>query len=218
VERARRFNPVSPDIAQREADLAVQLGEWERAEGALREAIRLNPDHFAPRAILASFYVQRGELGAATTSYREALAINPLGDLDMTAGIIELLARVRPESVPVRFVGGSGAELGRLNLAVEGAPGGGRTPQGSAPLSPGDGVLLLLSTETTDPVRASGVAGPSEVAFVDAQGFITEVQGVAGSTQEVRPQEPYRLAIVAEQGYYEKNGVSPGVGVRFALP
>jgi tetratricopeptide (TPR) repeat protein len=200
VERARLFNPVSATLPLREAELAARLGEGERAEGTFREAVRLNPDHFAPRATLGFFYEQRGELGAALAARQEALALNPL-DPDTNPRAIELLSRVRPESVPVRFVDGD-AELGRLNLAVGGAPEGEGTPQKSAPLSPEAGVLFVYSADTTDPFRASGVAGPSEVAFVDSSGHITEVRSVAGPTQEVRPQQPYRLAIVAQRAVF----------------
>ena len=215
VERAQRFNPVSSEIPQWEAELAAQAGEWERAEGALREAIRLNPDHFAPRRDLASFYEQRGELGAALASYREAAALNPL-DPELANRVIELLARVSPESVPVRFVAG-GRELARLNLAVEVAPEQEGAEQGSAPVSPDSGVLFVWSADTADPFRVSGTSAPSGVAFADASGMITEVRSVAGPTQEVRPQQPYRLAIAAERGFYEKNGVSPGSRAVFAV-
>ena len=194
--------------------MAAQLGEVERAEGALREAIRLNPDHFSPRMGLASFYEERGELGAAFLRYGEAVALNPL-DPELNQRVIELLARVPPERVQVRFLAsdGDGArELARLDLVVEGAQ------QEVAPVSPGAGVLFVRSADTTDTFRASGTVAPSDVAFADAQGLITEVRSVDEPTQEVRPQQPYRLAIVAERGFYEKNGVRPGSRAIFSIP
>jgi Tfp pilus assembly protein PilF len=45
---------------------------------AYGEATRLNPEHYAPRLLLARFYEQMGEPEEALSSYREALALNPL--------------------------------------------------------------------------------------------------------------------------------------------
>ena len=78
VERAKGLNPLSPEVPQREAELAMKSGDWDRAEGALRSAVRLNPDHYAQHALLAKFYELRGDLEAALSSYRKALALNPL--------------------------------------------------------------------------------------------------------------------------------------------
>jgi tetratricopeptide (TPR) repeat protein len=236
AERARRFNPVSAELAQLEADVVVELGEGERAEGALREAIRLDPDNFAPYWTLASFYERRGELGAARSYYREALARNPLDldlaqkalaldplDPDLNRRVVELLARVPRAGVTTSFTDG-GTELVRMNLAVDEAPEHQGSPQEEqARVSAYAGVLFVGSADTTDPFRGSdlaryGVAGPSDVAFADAQGRITEIRSVAGPTGEVRPQQPYRLAIVAERGFYEEQGVRPGHRAVFAVP
>jgi tetratricopeptide (TPR) repeat protein len=80
VERAQRFNPVDPDLRQREAELALQVGDWPRAEDAYRSSIRLNPEHYAPYVLLARFYEERGELEKALSLYREALSLNPLDE------------------------------------------------------------------------------------------------------------------------------------------
>ena len=77
VEKARRFNPVDPQLPQREAELALQSSDWSRAEEAYREALRLNPEHYAPYVLLALFFEERGEPDKALPLYREASDLNP---------------------------------------------------------------------------------------------------------------------------------------------
>jgi len=89
VERAQRFNPVSPELNQQEVKLAIQRGDWKRAEDELQEAVRLNPEHYTPYELLAQFYELRGEREAALSYYREALALNPL-DPDLEQRVAEL--------------------------------------------------------------------------------------------------------------------------------
>jgi O-antigen ligase len=78
AERAQAFNPLDPRPHQREAELALQAGDPERAEQAYLEAARLNPEHYAPREILADFYQRQGETERAREMYREAIDLNPL--------------------------------------------------------------------------------------------------------------------------------------------
>jgi tetratricopeptide (TPR) repeat protein len=80
VENAQRFNPVDPQLQQREAELATQIGDWPRVVRAYGEATRLNPEHYAPRVLLGRFYARLGETEAALASYQEALALNPLDE------------------------------------------------------------------------------------------------------------------------------------------
>ena len=80
VESAQRFNPVDPQLPQREAELALQIGNWPRVEKAYDRAIQLNPEHYAPYTLLARFYEQRGESEKALSLYRKALALNPLDE------------------------------------------------------------------------------------------------------------------------------------------
>jgi hypothetical protein len=80
VENAQRFNPVDPWLAQREGRLRELIGDWPQAEEAYREAIEENPEHFAPYALLASFYEQTGEREKALEAYRQALTLNPLDE------------------------------------------------------------------------------------------------------------------------------------------
>ena len=80
VESAQRFNPVDPQLPQREAELALQIGNWPRVEKAYDRAIQLNPEHYAPYTLLARFYEQRGESEEALSFYRKALALNPLDE------------------------------------------------------------------------------------------------------------------------------------------
>jgi hypothetical protein len=78
VERAQRLNPVDARIAQREAELAVKIGNWPRAERALSEATRLNPRHYAPYQLLGLFYERMEQPERAISAYRESLTRNPL--------------------------------------------------------------------------------------------------------------------------------------------
>ena len=80
VENAQRFNPVDPGLAQREGRLSALIGDWPRAEEAYREAIRENPEHYAPYVFLASLYEETGETEEALEAYRQALALNPLDE------------------------------------------------------------------------------------------------------------------------------------------
>ena len=61
----------------------------DRAEEAYRNAIRLNPDHYAPYAGLAQFYERRGQRDDALSYYQKGLALNPLDD-DLKQRVSEL--------------------------------------------------------------------------------------------------------------------------------
>jgi hypothetical protein len=78
VENAQRYNPVDPRLAQREAEIAKRAGEWNRAEDAYKRAIWLNPEHYAPYAVLGDSYLVRGRSEEALRYYRKALDLNPL--------------------------------------------------------------------------------------------------------------------------------------------
>lgn len=78
VEQAQRYNPVDPRLPQREAELWAQIGDWPRAIGSYERALRLNPEHYAPRALLAGFYEGHGEPERALPLYKEASRLNPL--------------------------------------------------------------------------------------------------------------------------------------------
>jgi tetratricopeptide (TPR) repeat protein len=78
VERAQEFNPLNPRLPVWEAQFAMQTGDYNRAERSYALAIRLNPEHYAPYANKARFYVRRGEPEAALVYYRKARALNPL--------------------------------------------------------------------------------------------------------------------------------------------
>ena len=78
VEQAQEFNPIHPRLARREAELAIQIGDWPRAERAYKRELELNPEHYVPYMLLAQFYEQRGETEKALSFYQEALERNPL--------------------------------------------------------------------------------------------------------------------------------------------
>ena len=78
VERAQRYNPLDSRLALREAEVAKLSGDWDRAEEAYKQAIRLNPDHYAPYAMLAESYQVRGRTEEALRYYQKAISLNPL--------------------------------------------------------------------------------------------------------------------------------------------
>jgi cytochrome c-type biogenesis protein CcmH/NrfG len=80
VERAQRLNPVSPELLEREGELATAAGDWDRAERAYEEATRLNPEHYFPYVLLARYYEREGQPEEALSSYRKAIALNPLDE------------------------------------------------------------------------------------------------------------------------------------------
>jgi len=88
VERAQRLNPFDARLAEREAEIATEAGDWDRAEAAYKRSISLNPEHYAPQLYLGVFYERRGKLDAASLRYERALALNPLGK-----DVLELVER-----------------------------------------------------------------------------------------------------------------------------
>lgn len=78
IEKAQSFYPVNPRLAQREAELAAQAGDWPRATQASARAIRLNPEHYAPYAFSASLHERRGRSEEALALSQKALELNPL--------------------------------------------------------------------------------------------------------------------------------------------
>lgn len=78
VESAQEINPVDPKLPEREAELALQIGDWPRAEDAYRRSMRLNPHHYAPYYLLGLFYAERGEQEKAHSLFRQASDFNPL--------------------------------------------------------------------------------------------------------------------------------------------
>lgn len=78
VENAQKFNPVDPQLRQREAELLMKMGDWSGAARAYEQEIRLNPEHYAPYALLATFHENRGELDKALPLYQKASDLNPL--------------------------------------------------------------------------------------------------------------------------------------------
>lgn len=217
AERAQWFNPVSPELRQREAELAARSGDLDRAEEAYRDAIRLNPDHFRPHALLAQFYAAQDDPAAALSSYQEALARNPLDDdVGLNRGAIDVLASAPVATTPVRFMS-EGTELGRLTLTVaNSAPERERVLQGSATLPPGGGVLLVWPADTTGPLRVGGAADPADVAFVNADGRVTKLESIDSSNDEARSRRPYRMAIVSNRSFFEEHDTEPGNRAVFA--
>ena len=90
IERAHGFNPADPQLAQREAELALKVGDWSRAEGAYERTVQLNPYHYAPHKLLAMFYEKAGKPEKALSSYRRASTLNPLDEeLDQAVSRLE---------------------------------------------------------------------------------------------------------------------------------
>lgn len=92
VERAQRFNPVDPRLPRREAELALEIGDWPRAEKALDEARRLNPEHYGSYKLLGMFYEKQREPEKALSLYHRASELNPL-DEDLAQRVERLEGR-----------------------------------------------------------------------------------------------------------------------------
>lgn len=78
LERAQAANPLDADLARLEGDFALQIGDVPRASRAYARAIRLNPEHYAPYAVLGGLYEQIGQNGRAVSLYQKSLQLNPL--------------------------------------------------------------------------------------------------------------------------------------------
>jgi Tfp pilus assembly protein PilF len=59
----------------------------------LDEAVRLNPEHYAPYVLRGKFYLRVGEPERALESYRQAQALNPL-DVKLSREVDELAAKI----------------------------------------------------------------------------------------------------------------------------
>jgi hypothetical protein len=89
VENAQDWNPLDPRLPQREAELAMETGEWERVKGSYSKAVQLNPEHYEPYMLSGAFYERRGELSKALSYYEKAHARNPL-DRDLQRRVDQL--------------------------------------------------------------------------------------------------------------------------------
>ncbi|MGH3089830.1 MAG: O-antigen ligase family protein [Rubrobacteraceae bacterium] len=78
IELAQRFNPLAPELARREAELAIQIGDIPRATQAYAREVSLNPEHYAAYVLLAGFYERLGSPERALELYEEALRLSPL--------------------------------------------------------------------------------------------------------------------------------------------
>lgn len=77
VEQAQRYNPLDPSLPEREAELAIDAGDWSRVESSYERMASLDPEHYAPLMYRAAYYEHRGELGPALNYYEKALLLNP---------------------------------------------------------------------------------------------------------------------------------------------
>ncbi|MBA2441361.1 MAG: O-antigen ligase family protein [Rubrobacter sp.] len=78
VEHARTLNPLDSRLARREAEVALEAGEWDRVEASYEQAARLDPGHYGPHLLMASYHERRGEFAEALARYQRALELNPL--------------------------------------------------------------------------------------------------------------------------------------------
>ncbi len=78
LERAQTINPLDPNLARLEGDLALQVGDVPRATQSYARTIHLNPEHYAPYAVLGGLYEQIGQDERAMRLYQKSLQLNPL--------------------------------------------------------------------------------------------------------------------------------------------
>lgn len=204
VERAQRINPLGYSLFRREAELATELGEPERAERAYERVIDLNPQHYAPYALLAGFYEEEGERRRALTLYGEALTRNPLS-ADLNRQAIRLLPDIFGENATFRFMDRSGAGSSLDLQVLEGSPEARRAvPQQAPPIPSGvDGVLYIWPVNVSAPITARDTTGSMRVAFIDSNGKVISI----GSGVSAEPPRPYRMALVTDRDTLEAKGV-----------
>jgi len=80
ADMLEKLTAAEPGFAEAHHQRALtlhSLGRIEPAEGAYREALRLNPYHYAAAAGLGHICVERGDLGGALQHYRSALHVHP---------------------------------------------------------------------------------------------------------------------------------------------
>lgn len=219
VERGQRLNPVNPELPEREAELAMQIGDWDQAEEAYHRVIQLNPEHYAPYGELAKIYEQGGDLAGALSSYQDALAINPLDD-ELNSLMIGQVGQVPVgHSVSVRYMKGP-TELGRSSLTkmATGATAPERSLQGPFTLAPEVGVLFVWPDESMQPLEVKNTPSSLDIASIDTLGRVTEIRSTARPNEEaLQPQQPYRLTILADYGFFERNNIRVGSQAVFAV-
>jgi tetratricopeptide (TPR) repeat protein len=101
VEILQALTLMHPTFAEAFHQLGIALCFLDRldeAEAAYRNAVRLNPWHFAAWAALGHVAVQRGDLPRALRNYRRAVSIHPRLH-EIRAVLPELEAAVRARSV-----------------------------------------------------------------------------------------------------------------------
>jgi tetratricopeptide (TPR) repeat protein len=97
IERAQRFNALDSKLPEREAELAIETGDWDRMEDAYDRAIQVNPEHYAPYMFMGLFHERREEFEKAFFYYQEAFEFNPL-DYDFNRRVSRLREGDRPGS------------------------------------------------------------------------------------------------------------------------
>lgn len=211
IERAQQFNPVNPLLPRREAEIAIQDGNFMRAEEAYQEAIRLNPNNYATYVLLATLYDRRADPVNALPLYQQALSLNPL-DADLGRETVRLAAQVPAESRTVRFMVGN-TERGRLDLkVVDNASEGESNTQVISKLPPGfDGVLSIRPNNTKAPLSGRAADGPLDIALVSINGQIVAIRSIASSEEvSIRPAQSYRFVIETDHGFFRRNAIKPG--------
>ena len=76
-EKALAAEPANPVILLKAARALIALGETQKAEQKLEEAVRKNPNYVTPYQALGELYMKAQNYGKAAAAYTEALAINP---------------------------------------------------------------------------------------------------------------------------------------------
>jgi uncharacterized membrane protein (UPF0127 family) len=79
------------------------------------------------------------------------------------------------------------------------------------------GMLFVFEEEGQYSFYMRDTPLPLSIAFIEGEGDIIEIEDMQPHTEDLHsPDEPYLYAVEVNQGWFERNGIGAGAGVRIA--
>ncbi len=115
---ARNRTGKSPDAALARADQALQAKQWDKASGALRDVLKVRPDHVDSWINLGALHIKAGEAQKAGKALKRALELQPksvpalanlanlkkqLGDNEAATGLYRQALALAPENAQLWY-------------------------------------------------------------------------------------------------------------------